>query len=510
MDKKSLTKQVPRNFVTNIATFLFTTLISLWLVPYLVKNLGKSAYGFIPLAMVFTYYIGIISTSINTSIARYLTIAIQKKEWKKANEVFNSAIIVIFIFIALQALLLYFLLAEIDRVLTIPPEFISDVKVLFLLTFIGYFLSLVSSVLTTIMFAHNRIDLQKGLNILRYVFRLLTIVLCFSFIGPNVKYVGLANLVAAIAVFIGSYIYYKKTTPELKINLGFTRFTIIRKLSDMGFWTMVSTLGTIIFLRVDIFLVNKFLGAEKAGEYAVLIEWSKLLRVFAGFITSVINPLVLISYSNKRINDVIQFEKLGIKILSIIIGVLAGLICAFAHPLLTLWVGFEEMKMAYLLILIVAPLSVNISVRPLFAIFTALNKVRLPGIITLIAGLANLGLAILFLTRSNLGMMGVALSGALILTFKNLLFDPIYSAKILNLRTLFFYNDLFIGVIVFIITWGLGYFICYILKVNNWFELILGGSLVTISLGVLIWKFLFSKQEKAKSLEFLVKKKLKQ
>ncbi len=509
MDKKSLTKQVPRNLITNIATFLFTTLISLWLVPYLVKNLGKSAYGFIPLAMVFTYYIGIISASINTSIARYLTIAIQKKEWKNANEIFNSAIIAIFVFIVIQALLLYFLLIEIDTILTVPPEFLNDVKVLFLLTFLGYFLSLISSVFTTIMFAYNRIDLQKGLDILRYIFRFLTIILCFSFISPNVKYVGLANIFSSIAVFIGSFIYYRKTAPELKINPAYTRFSILKKLSHMGFWTMINTIGTIIFLRVDIFLINKFLGTEKAGEYAILLEWSKLLRVFAGFLTSVINPLILISYSNNRIKDVIEFEKLGIKTLSIIIGVLAGLICAFAHPLLTLWVGFEEKKLAFLLILIIAPLSINISVKPMFALFTALNKVRIPGIITLMAGLVNLGLAILFLTRYNLGMMGVALSSALILTLKNLLFDPIYSARILNLRTLFFYNDLLIGVIIFLITWGIGSFIYYILKINNWIELILGGSVVSLILGVIIWRFLFSQKEKTKFLEFLLKKKLK-
>ncbi len=509
MDKKNLTKQVPRNFVSNIATFLFNTLISLWLVPYLVKNLGKSAYGFIPLAMVFTYYIGLISSSINTSIARYLTIALQKKDWKNANEIFNSSFVIIIVFIALQSFLLYVLLIEIDSILTIPQEFISDIRVLFLLTFIGYFLSLISSVLTTIMFAHNRIDLQKGLEILRFVFRLLTIVLCFSFISPNVKYVGLANIISAVAVFIGSFIYYKNSTPELKVNLSLTRFSIVKNLSHMGFWTMVNQIGAILFLRIDIFIINRFLGAEKAGEYAVLLEWSKLLRVFAGFLTSVINPLILISYSNNRIKDVIEFERLGIKILSIIIGVLAGLLCAYAHPLLTLWIGFEEKEMAFLLILIIAPLSINISVRPMFALFTALNKVRIPGIITFLAGFANLGLAILFLVKYNLGMMGVALSSALILTLKNLIFTPIYSARILNLKTLFFYDNLLIGVLVFIITWGLGYLGCYILKINNWIELILGGLAVTLLLSVIIWKFLFSHKEKTKCLEYLVKKKLK-
>lgn len=48
--EKPLMKQVPLNLVSNILLFIFNILIWLWLIPYLIKNLGVAGYGLIPLA----------------------------------------------------------------------------------------------------------------------------------------------------------------------------------------------------------------------------------------------------------------------------------------------------------------------------------------------------------------------------------------------------------------------------------------------------------------------------
>ena len=86
----------------NIVSFLVNVIVGLWLVPYLVKYLGKAAYGLIPLAMIFTEYINVITISINGSITRFLTVDIQNNDWKNANKTFNSAFFALLILIGIQ------------------------------------------------------------------------------------------------------------------------------------------------------------------------------------------------------------------------------------------------------------------------------------------------------------------------------------------------------------------------------------------------------------------------
>jgi O-antigen/teichoic acid export membrane protein len=95
-----LMQQVPLNLLSNILLFIFNVLIWLWLIPYLIKHLGVAGYGLIPLATQVTNYVGLITVAINSAVSRYLTLNLQRKDYIKANKVFNTA------FFALSVLLI--------------------------------------------------------------------------------------------------------------------------------------------------------------------------------------------------------------------------------------------------------------------------------------------------------------------------------------------------------------------------------------------------------------------
>ena len=66
--------------------------------------------------------------------------------------------------------------------------------------------------------------------------------------------------------------------------------------------------------------------------------------------------------------------------------------------------GFVEQ--APLLSLMTAPLCLNLGYSPLHNISTATNKVKIPGLVQILSGLANLFLAILFSVHRGLGLYG--------------------------------------------------------------------------------------------------------
>ena len=90
------------------------------------------------------------------------------------------------------------------------------------------------------------------------------------------------------------------------------------------------------------------------------------------------------------------------------------------------------MRLAPLMVIMLCPLVIHVSAAPLLNINKAVNKVKWPGIVTLIGGGFNILLAILFVKYFNWGLYGVAVASLLVLTVKNTCYLPIYGAIVLD------------------------------------------------------------------------------
>src|SRR5262249_42087396 len=79
------------NLVSNVGKLALTMLVGVWYVPFLVRQLGQAAYGMIPLASMLTSYMGVVTFSLDIAVARYLTLALERKNDAEANVIFNVA-----------------------------------------------------------------------------------------------------------------------------------------------------------------------------------------------------------------------------------------------------------------------------------------------------------------------------------------------------------------------------------------------------------------------------------
>ncbi len=73
---KSSGKQMSINIIASIVSFAVTIGINFFLTPYLVKELGSDAYGFIGLANNFVQYGTIITMALNSISGRFISISI--------------------------------------------------------------------------------------------------------------------------------------------------------------------------------------------------------------------------------------------------------------------------------------------------------------------------------------------------------------------------------------------------------------------------------------------------
>ncbi len=281
--------QLPRNLSLQVLAFIAQIGIGIWLVPYLIKHLGRSAYGLTFIAGVMTQYVSLISYNISSSVSRFLTLALQRKNADDANRVFNTAFFSYLAVVILQIPVFGLVIYYANAIFTIPQELYRDAIILLACSAMSFLVNLVVSVFGVPLYANNRLDISRSVDIARQILRVAGIVILFLSLGPTLRYVGYVDLALSVASGLVTIAIGKRLAPELKLNLHYYDWRKVRELTTMGWWLFVNHVGFLLFLRTDIWICNRFIGAEEAGDYAAILQWSNLIRTSGGVMIAVVD-----------------------------------------------------------------------------------------------------------------------------------------------------------------------------------------------------------------------------
>jgi O-antigen/teichoic acid export membrane protein len=467
------------NVLSNIIMLGLNMVVGIWLTPYLIGHLGVASYGLVPLANSVTSYMSVLNAALNSAVGRFLTIDLRRSERGTAIRTFNTAF---WGSIGLGIILLPLVVgisAAAPLFFNVPPGQEQATRWLFAAVMTAYLISVVQSVFTVSPFASNRFDLMNMVPFTRLLVRVAMIVSLFALLIPQVWQVGLGTLVGTLAALAVAVVIWRRLTPELSINLRAFDRSRLRDLFGMGGWMTVNQVGSLLFLQIDLIVVNIFLGAEAGGRYGSVLQWSVLLRTLSGAIAGVITPVLLSQYARGDLHRLATTSRQAVKLLGLGMALPVGLVCGLSAPLLSVWLGPEFTKLSLLLIVLTAHLSINLAVRPLFSAQVALNKVKWPGIVTLLMGLLNVVLAVWWVDWGMNGL-GVALAGAVVLTIKNTLFTPLYGAHIEGLAWHTYLRSLVPGVLGAVAVGLAGSAWARAFDPSSWFALIGVGLLLSL------------------------------
>lgn len=440
-------KQLPRNALMKVFSFVSALVVGIWLVPYLVSQMGTAAYGLVPLAGLLTQYVGIIGYCLALSVTRFLTIELQKGGGK-SNAVFNSAIALFTALAVIQAPIFFLAIAYMQKIFSIPEDLLSDANILLSCSAVSYLVTLIGGVFQVSTFSRNRIDIDEGINLTRVIVRIILIVAAFSALGPALRYIGYIDLVLTVFIFCARVYYWRKLTPELHLSLSDIDFKRLRPILGMSAWILINNLGALLYLRTDIWIANRFISAEAAGQYAALLQWDTLIRSTAGTLGFLTAPMVLIYYSRNEMVQAANLSRLSIKLLTCLLAIPVALIAVFSPQLLRIWLGAEFEHLWPILAIMVSHLFINAGVTPAFQLQTATNHVKMPAFVTFGMGVLNVTLSFIVVTIFKGGLIGIAIVGAVILSLKNAIFTPWYAARITRTPKSSFFKPLIAGLLM--------------------------------------------------------------
>lgn len=488
-------KRLVLNVSSNGLSILINAVIGLWLIPYLIKNLGVEVYGVVPLSTSVTQYFSLLTLAITATVGRFIAVSYAKQDYQTCEKYYSTS----FFFLAALSFILIFIAFGVTVFLTnifnIPEGIEFQSQMLFLLVICSTIVTALTSPFQVSTFIKHRFDLQNISKIMGKLLQVVVIVSTFYFLRPQLGYVGTSYLSMALCILIFSIFYASKLTPEFKLSFSSFDKSCLKDMFGMGVWTTIDQLGSLLYYSIDMVVINVFISSQQCGRYAPVVQWSILLNMLCGAVSGVLTPIFyeMIGKDNKE--QLIRQLQRALRLMSLLMLLPISLLCGLSKPLLERWLGNDFGDLNLLMWIIIAPASINTMIMPMFAIFRGKNKVRLPAIATIIGGGSNLILSSI-LVNTKLGIYGVAIATAICLLARNFIFIPIYITKIIQLRKAFLYNPILKSILFFILFSSISLLASNYYNLATYPKLILTSAIVSLAYVPLAIFLLLNKEDR--------------
>lgn len=483
------------NVLSSIGFIMLNVGLMAWYVPFLVSNLGLAAYGMLSLANSLVLYLAIVTDSLNGSVFRHLGIELNRGDLASANRTFNSALILAM----LASCLLFVPIAAtcylLPLMFQVPPDLVAATR--FVLGAVGVtaLTALVGGIFGVSSLVRHRFDLRNIVRSVVALCRIGVVALLFAAEPPSLVHVGIGLIVAAAIGLAGDVLLWRKLTPELSINPRLTERARFRPLIGLGAWSAINVIGVLFIMQVDVIIVNQLLGPEATGRYASVLLFPVLIYTMGEAVLPVLSPAIMSHYARGNEQALQDLAKRSVRLLAVWLALPIGLLCGMGAPLLALWLGPAFADLETVLLLLVAPLTINLATRPLSYVLTAYDKVRVQGLVTLALGAANVVLAIA-LVRAGLGLAGVPAAAALVWTIRNVFFVSSRSAVLLGLRWHAFTGHLAIGLLGMAGVAALGRIISALWWPTSWLSLASFAVVIALAYGAFAYFVLMTRRDR--------------
>lgn len=509
--EKSSNYRTAVNVLCSVGVLTINLCISFFLSPYIIRTIGVEANGFVTLANNFVMYADLVVTALNAMAARYITLAYVQKDYEKANLYYNSVfwgnLLIVLVFIVPATVLVVYL----ENIINIPIRILLDVKILFALIFIGFFIRTGAPNYDCGTYVTNRMDLSYIPNMGASMFRCLFLICSFAVFVPRVWFVSMAALLVTVLRLIAAGYFTHRLTPELRVQIKKPIYSMsaIKELVGSGIWSSIGTAGAMLLNGLDLLMCNLFINPTAMGILALSKTLSSILGQLVDAVRDAFAPELTISYAigDKKIlhKNIVR----AMKILTIIVTIPSAGVIVMGDAFYSLWVPSQDAKLLSILTtLSILSMTLNCGMNILLNVFSTVNKVRLNACVLLLSGAISLAITTLFVVFTDWDMYAVAGVSSFVIICKNWLFVVPKASTLLGFKWYEFYSILTPTVVSIVAIVAIGLIVRLIIPVNTW-GLFLVACIVIGSIGLVFNMFIILNKEERGYLIGAVKRKIK-
>ncbi|MCI9039382.1 MAG: MATE family efflux transporter [Clostridia bacterium] len=497
--ENSKNKRLAINIIANMVAFAVNFVISFFLTPYIVENVGKEVYGFVSLGNNFVNYAALVSLAINSMASRFITIKIHEEDYDTANKYFASVIISNIIVCSILIVPAILIVLFMDKMMEVPVGHINDIKILWVLLFINFFITIIGDVYKTATFATNRIDVSAKIEIKSYMIKSVILLGAYYFLNPYVLYIGIATIISTIYNTFKNIRYTKKALPQVKFERNNFDKVRLKELFFSGIWNTVSRVGSIILTELDLLLSNILIGATAMGTLSLVKIIPNYIVSLVSNITAAFMPQLTISYAKDKAQLIKEFKN-AIRIMIFFNTIVYGGIIALSDKFYMLWLditNIEELRLMYYVgIVSIMDCLISSVMYPIFNIFTVYNKLKISSVSVIITGIISLITTVIVVKFTNLGLYAIAGVSLCVVMIRNLCVLIPYTTKLLKLRWYELYRYIGLNIFALAVAVIIGFIYKSIFEINGWMSFFITCALTAITIAITNFIIVLTRDER--------------
>lgn len=509
----NLNKKTMINLICSIMVLFVNLIISFVLSPFIVKHIGVEANGFVTLASNFVTYAQLIVAALNSMAARFITLAYVNNDYKKANMYYNSVFWGNLIIVAVLLLPAVIFILKMEKIVDVPSNILTDVKVLFSFVFFNFFVTTGFPNWDCGTFVTNRLDRSYIPSMLTQVLRCAVLFLMLSFLTPHVWYVGFtSSVITLITLAIQGYNTHK-LTPELKISFGKSKIICskyaIKELVGSGIWNSISNVGNMLISGLDLLICNVALGATEMGILSLSKTLPNLMQQLSSSITNSFVAELTIDYAKGDKETVFKNLSRSMKLTSFVLTVPMAGIIILGDRFFELWVPSQDAHLLQVLsILAILGYTFTSGIQILYNVFQVANEVKANAIAMIITGIVSASMTLVIIRFTDFGIYAVAGVSTFVCVIKNMIFTLPFTAKCLGFKWYQFFPQVLTTLISSVILIGVGFVVKHFLPEGSW-QMFFVSAIVVGLLGAVVNYFLILNKSDRLFLKNKIKKRLR-
>ena len=372
------TKRIAKNTMMLYIRMLFGMLVSLYTSRVVLQALGVEDYGIYNVVGGVVAMFSMISTSLSTSVSRFLTFELGRGDADRLKKVFSTSVSIHIILIIIILLLadtvgVWFL----NNKMTIPDNRLFAANWVFHASILSFMFSLLSVPYNALIIAHEHMNIFAYIGIGDILLRLFVVLfIAYSpWVGDKLITYSLLLVAVSISIQIFYMFYCRSHFTECRSRIHFYR-NIFKEMGSFAFWNFIGcTAGLLKDQGVNI-LLNIFIGPVVNAARGIATTVNNAITSFANNFMTALNPQITKSYASGEYDYMNSLIERGSRFSFYIMLVFILPVMFETEFILNIWLGtYPEYTVNFVRLTLIVS-ATDILSNTLINLQTATGKIR--------------------------------------------------------------------------------------------------------------------------------------
>ena len=402
-----------RNLSANWTGYVANVVVIFFLTPFVVRSLGKDAYGVWCLLVALTGHLGLAEIGVRISTGRFINYHLGRGEGEKVSAVVSTSLLLY----AVLSLVVLALAAALGLVFAavftkVPTVVAPQARWILLLLGANILLGFYSATFGQLLQAADRFDLRTLADLIVLAARTAATVWVLSSGGALTALAAVLVCSSALGCAI-LFALARWKGPPVRLGLRYVRLQRMRELFGFGAWAFVGNLNVRIIFFTDNIVIGLLLGARQIAFYNIGLMLIEYGRELLAHVVRVLTPDMLKAAGRGDLARLRSLVLKGARFSSLVgVPLFVGLM-VLGGEFIRLWMGPEFAVSGRIAFLLALGHLCAVASAPCANALVGLGRVKFKALLTGIEAAANLGLSVGFVLLGRMGLGGVALGTVL-------------------------------------------------------------------------------------------------